>query len=103
MKRVIDGKLYDTDTATMLHEASYGYNGDFDAWCEALYATKMGAYFISGWGGPRSHYVRYVSSDSYTGGKGLRPVTREEALEWLEEHGGNEVILKHFADLIEDA
>jgi hypothetical protein len=41
--------------------------------------------------------------NSYGGGEGIRPITREEALEWLESHDGGDAIEEHFSDMIEEA
>ena len=104
MKRVIDGKLYSTETATILHEYEHGYNtSDFHHYTEALYRTPKGAYFVAGSGGAMSPYSERLGSGSYGGGSGLRVVDESEALEWLEEHGGTDAIIEYFGDKIEIA
>ena len=58
MKKIINGKRYDTDTATLI--GYNGYNGshsDFSYWCETLYQKRTGEYFIHGEGGPMSRYA----------------------------------------------
>src|SRR3990172_2422569 len=69
MKKVIDGKIYNTETAELLHEWDNGmYGNDFGRCEEALYRTKKGAYFIAGEGGAMSRYARSCGSNSTCGG-----------------------------------
>lgn len=46
MKRIIDGKLYDTEKAEVLCEHSYSNPGDFYYVYEALYKSPGGHFFI---------------------------------------------------------
>ena len=103
MRKIINRKLYDTETATELHSTGYGYAGDFNRWEEILYRTKSNALFIYGEGGARSQYSRSVSQNEWSGGEELRPVTTEEAIDWLEKNDGEDVIIEHFPDAIEEA
>ena len=103
MKKVIEGKVYNTETAEEIHSWSNHYpSSDFKACSESLYRTKKGAFFIAGSGGPLSSYAVPCGS-GYGGGDGIRPITREEALEWLESHDGGDAIEEHFSDMIEEA
>jgi hypothetical protein len=104
MKQVINRKLYNTETAAMVHEYEHGYDtSDFHYYTEALYRTPKGAYFIAGSGGAMSPYSESLGGGSYGGGSGLRPVDAREAISWLEEHGGTDAILEHFEQKIEQA
>ena len=51
MKKVINGKIYNTETATLIHQWDNGRRGDFSSCEEDLYRTKKGAFFIHGEGG----------------------------------------------------
>ena len=86
MKKIINGKKYDTDTATMLGSWGYGHQGDFEHVHEELYRKKTGELFIYGYGGPRSKYSQEVSHNSVSGGEDITPVSEEEAKEWVEKH-----------------
>ena len=88
MKRVIDGKRYDTATAVKIAAWDNGlYSNDF-GWCEeSLYRTKNGNYFLAGEGGPMSGYSQSCGNNSYSGGEGIQALTPDEALEWLENKG----------------
>lgn len=58
MKTTINNKVYDTDKATLVAEASSNYGGnDFRAWTEELYFTRKGNWFLHGRGGPLSKYA----------------------------------------------
>jgi len=61
MKKIINGKKYDTETATKLGEDCRGYRGDIDFWSEELYRKKTGEFFLYGEGGARSQYNAQVS------------------------------------------
>ena len=103
MKKVIDGKVYDTETAREIDSSSRGYVGDFRAYSESLYKTKKGAYFLSGRGGPASHYAVSTEDGGYNGGSGIIPQTPAEALTWCQHYSGAATIENEFAGLIEEA
>lgn len=83
MKKVIEGALYNTETATYLGSYHNGVHG-FAWWKESLYRTKSGKYFLHGAGGPQSQYGEWHGN---SGGDGevIRPYTIQEAMEWAEE------------------
>lgn len=96
MQQVIDGKKYDTETATLLAEYSNDYPpGDFSSIEEALYLTSKGAYFLAGEGGAATRYSKPVGK-ACTGGTKIIALTKEEALAWCEETGNSKAALKHF-------
>ena len=87
MKKVIDGKLYNTETADRLHDWNNRCPcSDFQYCEEALYRTKKGAFFLAGSGGPMSKYAQAIEQNSWGGGEGLEPLSTEEALNWAETH-----------------
>lgn len=84
MKRIINGKLYDTDTAKLL--ASYHNDfspSDFEYFNEDLYIKKTGEYFLLGEGGPKSYYAEYHGNISM-GSKRIIPISEDRAKEWAE-------------------
>ncbi|MEW6365189.1 MAG: hypothetical protein AB1714_11205 [Acidobacteriota bacterium] len=85
MRRVIDGKVYDSQRAEQLAEASGGGASvrDFSHWDETLYRTQRGAYFIHGSGGPLTHWARHRGNET-SGGEGMRTLTEAQAREWVE-------------------
>jgi hypothetical protein len=103
MRRIIDGKRYDTETAEDVASwHNHYYPNDFHYCTETLYRTKKGGWFLAGEGGPLSKYARSCG-DGRRGGKGLFPITEEEARQWLEERDGVDVLEKYFGHLVEDA
>ena len=103
MKKIIDGKRYDTATAT---EIGSHHNGrgrsDFRHMSESLYRTPRGNWFLAGEGGAMTKYSR-PCGDMTGGGEYIIPLSPENAREWLERHELEEAIEKYFADEIEDA
>ena len=104
MRAIINGKRYDTKTAEQIGDRSGdGHITDFRYWCESLYKTKRGAWFVAGEGGPMTRYARSTGQNSWCGSSGIRPLTPDEARTWLEEGEFWDEIETHFADEIEDA
>ena len=103
MEAIIEGKKYDTETATEVASYWNGLGqGDFGRVNESLYKTAKGSWFIAGSGGPMSAYAQSVGN-SQTGGEGIRPLSYEEAMNWLEKHNETGPLEEHFAEHIEDA
>lgn len=103
MIRIINGKRYNTKTATYIGNACYSCGGDFHHYDEDLYVTKKGAYFLKGIGGPMSRWSVSTGQNSWSGGSGIQVLDAQEALEWAERHLDEDDIAEFFADQIEDA
>jgi hypothetical protein len=106
MKVIIEGKRYDTDKAILVGE--YGTPGlgtsDFRYWEAGLYKTpRSGAFFLAGKGHGMTPYGSTYADGMRGWGSRIIPLSREEALEWAEEHLSPDVIEEHFADMIKDA
>ena len=97
MKQVINGKMYNTDTAIEIGSWNngLGYN-DFRNCDESLYKTKNGRYFLAGHGGPMSKYAR-PAGNMTSGGSGIDPVSEKDARLWCETHDIDaDIIEKYF-------
>jgi hypothetical protein len=104
MKRIIDGKRYDTETAELVAEWWNGYSpNDFKYCAEDLYRTKKGAFFIYGRGGAMSKYQVAVGNNGMGGSSEIIPMDEDEARHWLETHECTEELEKLFGNKIEDA
>lgn len=109
MKKIINGKRYDTKTAiTIGHYDNIGHGAssmsDFAWWEATLYRTqRSGQYFIAGEGGPMSRFAQSQGQNTVGYGEDLIPMTKEEALEWAERYLDPEIIEEYFGDSIEDA
>ena len=104
MKKIINGLRYDTKTAIEVGSYDNGFpTTDFQSWSATLYKTpRSGAFFLAGEGGAMTGFASHSGNSSGWGEK-LRPMTKEEALEWAEQYLDAEDIEKHFADSIEEA
>ena len=87
MKKIVNGRVYNTETAQEICGYQYSNPSDFNYCREALYKTKKGAYFICGEGGPRSKYGHSVEPNCVSGGEGIRVLAEDEAREFTEKHG----------------
>jgi hypothetical protein len=88
MRKIINGKAYDTDKAKAIGREweSTVYVTDFDYYCEQLYRKRTGEYFLHGQGNAASKYSRSEGNNSWTGGSAIIPLTYESAREWAEKH-----------------
>ena len=86
MKKIINGKMYNTETAT---EVGNYWNGlsqrDFNHVNETLYRKKTGEFFLYGEGGPMSRYSESCGNNSWTGGERIIPLSEKEAKKWAED------------------
>jgi hypothetical protein len=104
VKKIVNGKRYDTETATKIHGWENGYYpSDFQYCHEVLYQTKSGTFFLWGEGGAMSKYSRPAGNNVTSGGQDITPLSKDEAKKWLEEHDGVEALETYFKDEIADA
>ena len=86
MKKIINGKRYDTDTAKFVGHAEHSHPRDFNYWAEDLYLKKTGEFFIHGEGGANTIYAQPAEQNWRTGGEKIRPLSLKEAQEWAEKY-----------------
>ena len=86
MKKVIDGKRYDTGTAKKMGADGYSNRRDFNYWYETLYRKSTGEFFLYGEGGPASKYAETIGQNEWSGGEKIIPLTIESAKKWAEDH-----------------
>ena len=104
MRKVIEGKRYDTETAKQIAAASYSNYGDLAYWAEGLYRTKKGNWFLVGEGRALTQYSRSVGQNETGGGSAIIPLTRGKALAWLGAHApASEAYEEYFANVVEEA
>ncbi len=85
MKKVINGKMYNTETATLVGSWDNGlYDRDFGRCAEDLYKKKTGEFFLCGSGGPMSKYA-VCHGNSTSGDTVIIPMTEKEARAWAEQ------------------
>lgn len=87
MKKIINGKVYDTDTARSVGMCENGRSVNDFEWCaEFLYQKRTGEFFLNGIGNCNSKYAESTGNNSWTSGWKIIPLTYEAAREWAEEH-----------------
>jgi len=103
MKGVIERKRYNTQTAEELARADNLLSDSDFAYCrESLFRTKKGAFFLAGMGGALSKYSR-ACGNGRCEGRGIIPLSEDEAFCWLEENKEVELLEKYFPDKLQDA
>ena len=103
MKRIIDGRSYDTEKAAEVGCWSNNRSArDFGHCSETLYRKRTGEYFLHGEGGPMSKYRRAVDVNNWTGGEDITPLTVEEARRWAEENLSADEYEAEFGEVAED-
>lgn len=103
MKKIINGKVYDTDTARELGSwANAGHWGDFSHMEETLYRKKTGEFFLHGEGGAMTKYAKAVEQNSWSGGSRIMPMSFSEARAWAEEHLDGDEYEAIFGEITED-
>jgi hypothetical protein len=105
MKAIINGLRYDTEKATLIGESGYcGSRSDFQWWEAVLYRTpRSGRYFLAGHGGPMTRWATSTGLNSWTGGSGIKPLDKDDALEWAERNLTTTEVEAGFGKVIEDA
>ena len=78
LKKTLDGKSYDTETARAV--GTRKYTGNVGGVTETLYFTKSGRYFLYIEGNPLGVYRRRGGNEE------IAPLSLEEAKEWLESY-----------------
>lgn len=103
MKKIQDGLLYDTETATCVAEVNNGYGQEhFRYWEEELYRTDNGRWFVRKAGGGGSPYGG--KRDNYLiAGELIEVLDEVEAKSWLEKHNRIRAYEKYFGNEIKEA
>lgn len=76
MKKVINKKEYNTDTAVLVKKFTCGELGDSTGYEETLYQTEGGFYFLYVNGGATSPYKA----------ENIKSISKVKADEWLKNH-----------------
>ena len=76
MKRIINKREYNTETAKRIRQYTYSFYGDPMGFEENLYQTPDGLYFL---------YVR-GGEDSIHPGENIVRISKEKVNDWLKDH-----------------
>lgn len=86
MKKIINGKKYDTATAEKLGFFNNNADQRLAYVEETLYRKRTGEFFLYGEGGPMSRYAETIGANEWSGGSRIMPMTWDDARKWAEEH-----------------
>ena len=86
MKKIINGKLYNTDTAKRLGEWVNDITDNLHWVSETLYQKQRGEFFLHGEGGPGSKYAEPSGQGSWSSGEKIIPLSYDAAQAWAEEY-----------------
>lgn len=103
MKKIINGRMYDTETAETVAEASHGGVRDFRYYREELHRKKDGEFFLFGEGGGLSKYAHKSEYGGFEYGEAITPLTEEDARRWMERNASVEEYCEVFGTPAEDA
>lgn len=103
MKKIIDGKKYDTETAKEVGFWENEYNSnDFNFIKETLYLKRTGEFFLFGEGGANSKYSRQCGSNSWTYGSEFIPLDFVSAKNWAEQNLDVDTFEEYFGEVVEN-
>lgn len=102
MKKYINNRSYDTDTARACGSCEHGELTTFRWYRETLYQKKTGEFFLYGEGNAASPYARLCPDNSRTHGERITPMTFTDARMWAEENLENEEYDAIFGEIAED-
>ena len=103
MKKIINGRVYDTATAKLIGSKTHGEStSDFGYWSEALYKKRTGEYFLHGEGGPMTRYAGGLGDNSWGWGEKLIPLTADKARKWAETNLDADAYIQEFGEPVDD-
>ena len=103
MKKVINNRLYNTETAKVRGEWNNGRPYSDFRWCEeTLYQKKTGEFFLHGRGGAASRYSEERGQNCWGSGERIIPLSVEAARSWAEQRLGGEEYEAIFGPVVED-
>jgi hypothetical protein len=99
MKKIINGRMYNTETAEQIGTWSSPYGGgDFREEDETLFRKKTGEFFLHGMGGPMTKYGRSCGDNSSCRGEKTIPICLQDAKRWVEEKLSTETYVEVFGE-----
>lgn len=103
MIKVIEGKRYNTEKATLVYSYWNGCStSDFRHRSKTLYLTQSGVWFLHHEGGALTDMAVRVGNNGRGGSEDIEPVSADDAYGFLEAHSGDPEALKaietYFAD-----
>ena len=102
MKKIINGKMYNTETAEEINDwENTPYNSNYIYFREYLYRKKTGEFFLYGYGNASSPYCEETADRMRSPGEKIVPISEEHAKTWVEEHCCVDTYIELFGDVEE--
>jgi len=101
MKRIINGKKYDTDTAELVCRRIENEFDIFSIIDEELYLKKTGEFFLYGYGGAMTDYRMSCGNGNWSGSSKIIPFTKGEAKRFVAEYGSVSTYERLFGEVEE--
>lgn len=101
MKKIINGKVYDTATARCIGGICYGLSDRLYGWSEDLYCKRTGEYFLHGEGGPGSKYSEPAGPSETRGSERIYPLSYDDARAWAAQHLTADEYTAEFGEITE--
>lgn len=98
MKKMINGKRYDTNAAKKIAEWTSPTKDTASKYTETLYRKRTGEFFLHGWGNEKSPYGQNVTMNVKEPGEKIIPMNKDEARKWAFAHADIEEFAKYFKD-----
>lgn len=84
MKRIKNGRMYDTDDATLVGSYVETNEKESTSFAEKLYVKRNGEFFLCVHGGANTIYANVLSITQRFDGSGIIPIGPMEAFRWVE-------------------
>lgn len=102
MRKIIEGRKYDTDTSCEVYRWKSGRVVDFYFIDEALYRKRNGEYFIHGYGHAETKYAKYNElAGGWEAGEAIVPLSYDDAARWMEQHADADAYEAEFGEISE--
>ena len=100
MRKIVDGKLYDTEIAKLITGWNKGEGYFYISEC--LYRTRKGTFFLECYGGACTKYKESVINNGWTDGSLLKVLSEEETIDWLMENNEIDVLEELFPGVLQE-
>ena len=94
--------MYDTETAECVEKfENTPYKGNAHYYKESLFRKKTGEFFLYGYGNARTKYASVTIGGMYSPDEKVIPLSKEEAMDWMEQHGDVDTYIELFGEVEE--
>jgi hypothetical protein len=102
MKKIINGKMYNTETAEEIGSwENTPYKSNYIYFKEYLYRKRTGEFFLYGSGNAASKYCEETTNRMRSPGERIVPLTIKEAMVWVENYCDADTYIELFGEVEE--